>query len=258
MISLRTVVHIVAGLGAVSANPAADAVATASLDWSNFQVFALGVPGQPAPTFSLSSQSTTWGTSAFTVNDSSDNHTHVAFNWTTALDIASNTPHANGDANASGSQFATSASASESSGGNLFLQNQAAASLQRSAFVSLSGPAAVIFSVPYSISEDALQNDPSRRATASVSGDATFTPTGGFAQASTSRSFSLDSIFNGPGSQNGLLFFGLVVDGAGLVTANFSASTSAFAPDPVPEPSVVLALVAGLVVLAAVAKRRTT
>jgi hypothetical protein len=115
----------------------------------------------------------------------------------------------------------------------------------------------VIFSVPYTMSIGDVPNDFNHHATAGVSGDATFTPTDGFAQASTQRSFALDSLFGPLGQQSGLLFFGLVVDGAGVVSANFSASTGAVAPDPVPEPSVALVLLAGLIVLSAVAKRRT-
>jgi hypothetical protein len=65
MISLRPVVIVLAGLCAMSADPAAATVASASLDWSQFEVFVLGVPNQPAPTFSLSGQSTTWSTTRF-------------------------------------------------------------------------------------------------------------------------------------------------------------------------------------------------
>jgi hypothetical protein len=173
------------------------------------------------------------------------------------LDISSDTPNATAEALVSTETFSTRTSASDSFSSNPFLSNQANAGVSRNATLLLSGPMAVIFSVPYSISVDGVPFDFSRRATANVTGFASFFPNqgGGFEQ--TSRSFGLES-FSGPASLSGNLFFGLVVDGDGVLNVSLSTLTSAVAPDPVPEPSVALTLLAGLVVVGMMFKRRLT
>jgi len=244
------------GLCLAGARTASATVATASLDWSNLEVFALGLPNQTTPTISLSQQSTAWSTNASTINDSNDSHSHNAFNWTSALDVSSVTPRATGEAFASSSVISTNASALQSTGSDPSLLNQSTASLTRQALVTVSGPSAVIFSVPYSMSVDDQPFDPFNRTMAGVSGSASFNPFNGTAFDSTSRSFNLDSAFQGPSTQNGTLFFGLVVDGAGTINVGFSAFTSATAPDPVPEPATVWSLLAGVAATGFMFRRR--
>jgi len=239
-----------------AANPAAAVVATASLDWSNLQIFTLGIPGSSTPSYMLTQPLTSWSTSASTANDSTDSRTHSVFNWTTGLNITSDTPHASAGALASSVDFSTNASASDSLSPNPVLTNTSTGSLSRTASLLLSQPTAVIFSVPYSISVDGPQFDFSHHATAGVSGTATFTPNICCAFDTSSRSFSLDSYSTGSSALNGTMFFGLVVDADGVLNVNFSANTSATAPDPVPEPSVTLSLLAGLGVLCVILRRR--
>src|SRR6266705_4165212 len=126
-VTRSALVVVLASLCGVSAGPAAATSATASLDWEHLEIFALGIPDQPAPTFTLSGQKTTWNTTASTVNDSSDTHQHDAANWTGALDIKSDTPNATGNANASDKLFSTSSSATEGNLGDPNSQNQASA-----------------------------------------------------------------------------------------------------------------------------------
>jgi hypothetical protein len=234
---------------AVCASPAGATLATASLDWSKLQVSVLGIPGQGALPLVETGQDTSWDTSATSVNDSSDSHKHSASNWSTALDIKSDTPNASGDANASLTLFSTSASAKDSNSGNPSTNNQANATLERTVDVSVTGPATVLFNVPYSLSQDGT--DFSHRATASVKGSASFVPTTPVPPFSgsiddTTRTFMLDSQSTGaPHSQTGNLIFGLVVDRPGSVSAVFDASSLATAPDPIPEPSAALLAIAG-------------
>ena len=239
-----------------AANPAAAVVATASLDWANLQIFTLGIPGSPAPSYMLTQQFTNWSTNATTVNDSNDYHTHSAANWTSSLSITSDTPNASAAALASSAAFSTNAATSDSFSSNPFLTNTAGGSVSRSATLLLNQPMAVIFSVPYSISVDGPQFDFSRHAMASVSGSAAFSPNVCCAFENSSRSFSLDSYYGGSSALNGTMFFGLVVDAEGVLNVSFSAVTSATSPDPVPEPSVALSLLAGLGVLCTIFRRR--
>lgn len=239
-----------------AANPAAAVVATASLDWANLEIFTLGIPGSPTPSYLLTQQLTNWSTNANTVNDSNDYHTHSASNWTSSLNITSDTPYASAAALASSAAFSTDAATSDSFSSNPFLTNTASGSVSRSATLLLTQPMAVIFSVPYSISVDGPQYDFSRHAMASVMGSATFSPNICCAFDNTSRSFSLDSYYGGPSALNGTVFFGLVVDAEGVLNVSFSATTSATSPDPIPEPSVALTLLAGLGVLCAIFRRR--
>ena len=239
-----------------AANPAAAVVATASLDWSNLQIFTLGIPGSSTPSYMLTQPLTSWSTNASTANDSTDSRTHSVFNWTTGLNITSDTPHASAGALASSVDFSTNASASDSLSPNPLLTNTATGSLSRTASLLLNQPMAVIFSVPYSIAVDGAPFDFNRHTTASVQGTATFFPTICCVTDTSSRSFGLDSFFQGPSALNGTMFFGLVVDGDGVLNVSFSAMTSATAPDPIPEPSVTLTLLAGLGVLCVILRRR--
>jgi hypothetical protein len=242
---------------AVCASPAHATLATASLDWSKLDISILAIPGQGAPPLVETGKTTSWDTSATSVNDSSDSHKHSASNWTTALDIKSDTPNASGDANASATLFSTSASAKDSNSGNPQTSNQSSASLERTVNVDVTGPATVLFSVPYALTQDG--SDFAHHTAASVSGSASFTPTGAFSSIDdTSRTFRLDSQSGSTlPSQTGSLIFGLVVDRPGSVSAVFDASSLATAPDPVPEPSVaLLGIAGGLLVTCVSAVRR--
>jgi len=242
---------------AVFASPASATLATASLDWSKLEILVLGIPGQAPLPLVESGNTTSWDTSATSVNDSSDSHKHGANSWTTALDIKSDTPNASGDANASATLFSTSATATDSNSGDPTRSNQSTASLKRTVDVDVTGPATVLFSVPYSLTQDGT--DFAHHTTASVKGSASFTPTGAFSTIDdTSRTFTLDSQSGSTlPSQAGSLIFGLVVDRPGSVSATFDASSLASAPDPVPEPSVALfGMAGGLLVTGVFAVRR--
>jgi len=153
--------------------------------------------------------------------------------------------------------FSTSASAKDSNSGNPQTSNQSSASLERTVNVDVTGPATVLFSVPYALTQDG--SDFAHHTAASVSGSASFTPTGAFSSIDdTSRTFRLDSQSGSTlPSQTGSLIFGLVVDRPGSVSAVFDASSLATAPDPVPEPSVaLLGIAGGLLVTCVSAVRR--
>ncbi|MEO8631641.1 MAG: PEP-CTERM sorting domain-containing protein [Betaproteobacteria bacterium] len=238
--------------------PAAATLSTASLDWANMKIFAVGTPGQkPLPAFTQSGETTLWSTSATTVGGSGDTHTHNTADWSTALDITSATLHANGAANASSTVFATKASATLVLGTDPNARNTASGRLEREVTLTLTDPAAVIFSVPYSVTGDGTTSF-NNASVETVSGTAAFTATGRFSPGVTGgQSLEFNSVFNGgPVTQDGALYFGVVVPGAGTVDAKFVVSSMASAPDPVPEPAAAIGVIAGLLSLGAVARRR--
>jgi hypothetical protein len=245
--------------------PAAFAtVASASLDWDQFQMEVLAIAGNPAPGWSFISQSTDLSTGAFTFGDSSDSHTHTAFNWAREVEVESLTPGGRGSASATNEVlFAAGSSIPPLVPDDpyWYVQNTGNAQAVRTATLRLDGPAAVVFSAPYSIAANGPLHDFDDYAVARVAGSASYQPDDGYAFQNASRSFELDSRFTLDPALSGPLIFGLVVDGAGMVSVSLEAFASSASRDfvmtPVPEASAVLQMLAGLCVIGGIALRRT-
>ncbi len=241
----------------LATSPVHATLATASLDWSKLDIFSIGIPSHTRVPHPIAGQTTSWSASATSVNNSSDDHKHSSFNWTTALDLTSDTPNANGEANGSATLFSARASAKDSISGDPTQTNSASATLERRANIAINGPTAIILSVPFSLTQDGT--DFQHHAIASISGSAAFTPNGSFTVTdNTTREITLDSGLGSVSTLNGMLVFGLVLDTPGNIALTFDASTSATAPDPIPEPSVAfLEIAGGLMAIGAILRRRS-
>jgi hypothetical protein len=251
-----------AALSIAYAPAACAAIATATLDWSQFVLSVLDIPGQPPPEWSFLQQAGSASSSALTLGDSSDYHMHTTFNWISPTTVDSMTPHGHATGRASGSTLTALAesTASDASASSWYANNNAAAQASRTATLSLQAPAAVVVTVPYALQAIGPAFDFDDYATARVSANANFQPAVGYYYSSVSRSYEVDSrLWFGPPEQQGTLIFGLVTDGPGTMTFSLDVSAQSFSRDAipaVPEPSTALQLVAGMAMLGAIALRR--
>ena len=240
-----------------SSLPSHAAVASVSLDWSKLTVATFGISGGTAPHATLSAQSTSIIGSASDPEDGAESFSHTLSNWTSSSFQSAHTNHADATVSASSSTFSSSASATSSS---LCCGTGASSAVSRAANFSLDGPGSVIFSVPYSYSLTS-STDFSDSTDLHINGSASLTSFVGGASESSSGSSALDWFsFMGPSSASGTLLFGLVSSTGGTGSVNFQLSTNSFnfsGGGVIPEPSLVLELVAGLSALVVMARRRT-
>jgi hypothetical protein len=234
-------------------------VATATLNWSQLQTNLFGPQGQPAPTLSISTPpSTTQTSSAASFADSDDTETRNTPNWTAPGSTDADTSHAQANTFASSSLVSAHAFSSPSfSGGDAFGTNSASGIVDRTEIVTVDRAGAVFFSVPFEVSLQASEF-PSMAQVSGVADFQTFDFTG---TAHGEQTFTLNPIFGGPSS--GLLTFGVVASGPGTITLDFKTTATVLSftiPGtgglPVPEPSSLISVCAGLFAVGALAKRR--
>ena len=246
MVQLRKVLLAVASVLSVSASPAFGAIASITVDWSQLRFEVQAVLGLPVPTLTFTDRRTHVNASATTPGEGFEVVDHVLTDWTGSKTGTAATVSAVANVAVGASQLAVSAAATFPP----FCCDPAFAnsSLERTGTFSLSGPGAIVFTVPYSASGQGPLFDPSNMFTANLSGNVGFAADqGGFVNGS--KSFVWDSFGTGDFSANGLLLFGLVADGPGSGFFNVQLSTLANASGfggAIPEPAVVLQFATGL------------
>jgi hypothetical protein len=229
------------------------ATGTVTLDWSQLKVQVLPLDSGPAPTLTLSGQSTHLRGNADTPGDGSESFDHVVNNWSDARSYDAHTDHGETTVSASSSLLSLSASASVpvfccSTDGN--------GAIDRTANFSLNRPGSVLFSIPYTLSVGGASfSDFSQ---IHIAGSASFFAfdNNGSTSADGSRSLFFDS--SNPTSTSGTLVFGLLASTAGSGSVDFSASigASAFGGSFIPEPSVAWAALGGFGLMLVIARRR--
>jgi hypothetical protein len=230
---------------------------TASLDWSQLQVSVTGIGGS-TPTVILTSQITNLSSSASIPGQMPRNDAVSLPDWTSTEDT-----HAQ-----AGDTFSNVLASPQSLSGNAQATRELvepddahhpveALSLgSRSANFSLDGPGTLTVSVPYMISIAGGQPFNFFDAiSATVSGNSSFNDS-----VNDPVLFSLSSFEDSsPRTQSGNLVFDIVAGGAGTGTLELNFTLSAQAPViPVPEPESYAMLLAGLGLIGAVTRRRTT
>src|SRR4051794_20951388 len=150
---------VLASLMSLAAVPSSfAAVASVSIDWSQLQTQIVSISGLPAPSLTFSNQSTHLTESASSAGDGSESQDRVLPNWTDTRNQHAHTTNADGTASATGSILSafTSATVPPST---FCCDSSSSASADRNASFTLSGPASLIFSVPYTVSGAGEPND---------------------------------------------------------------------------------------------------
>ena len=248
---------VLAGVSSFAAVPSSFAtVASVSIDWSQLQTQVLPISGLPAPSLTLSGQSTHLTTSASSAGDGSESLDHTLSNWTDAKNQVAHTTNADGAANVSSSIISATASATPPLS-NVCCGSGSNGAVDRGASFSLSGPGSLVFSVPYALSGTGSSFDFSDSSSVLINSSISFfSNEGGFSQSN--KPINLESFFTGSFSQNGTLVFGIVADAAGFgsLDVQLSASAGSFSGPVIPEPSVYLQLAAGLGAIVVIGGRR--
>jgi PEP-CTERM motif len=230
---------------------------TASLDWSQLQVSVTGVGGS-TPTVTLTDQITNLSSSASIPGQTPVNDSVSLPDWTSTGDTHAQT----------GDSFSNALASPQSLSGNVQATRELvdpddahhpveALSLgSRTANFSLDGPSTLTVSVPYMIGIAGGQPFNFFDAiSATVSGNSSFN-----GSVNDPVLFSLSSFEDAsPRTQSGNLVFDIVAGGAGTGTLEPGFTLSSQAPViPIPEPESYAMLLAGLSLIGAITRRRTT
>jgi hypothetical protein len=249
-------VILIAGMAMLSAaENCSAALSSVTLDWSQLKTQVLPIGANPAPVLAFTGQSTHISTNASSDGDGSESFDHTLPNWSDARNFAANTSNAVGNASASSATVALSSSATAP---NVCCGSISSSFIERSAGFSLSGPGAVFFSVPYTLSTSGTPFDFSNFSSLNINGSANFSTFDSLGGSFSSGSKSISADTNSPISTSGMFTFGLLASNAGTGSLDFTLSTNAnaFGGFVVPEPSTLLGLVAGLGAVVVVGTRR--
>ncbi|SEM82861.1 PEP-CTERM protein-sorting domain-containing protein [Nitrosospira multiformis] len=244
---------ITAGL----ANSANASEGTAQLEWSQLQLSVTGMNGA-TPTLTFTDQITNLTSSVSIPGKAIRNDTASLPDWTSSEDTNVQVGSTFSNALASPSSLSGSVETNPEpvEPDHTHHPVEALASGSRSANFSLDGPGVLTISVPYSISIaggrpfnffDAIS--------ATVTGNSSFNNS-----VNNPVFFSLSSFEEGgsPGSQSGNLVFDIAATEAGMGTFELRFDLSSQAPAvPIPEPESYAMLLAGLGIVATLARRRT-
>lgn len=247
---------LVIGLGSISIGLSQGAIAApitaaATIDWGKLQlVFTSLNDSGSAVTFgnyqtSLSSHAGS--------NEMTENNSKSANNWTSTMGTNADAGAAHADASASSLSFLGNAMATNGS---------TTSSGSRTLDFSADGPGVLTVTVPYTLSltgdSDCLYCYNNH---GTVSGNASFNNyiENGSANNQSSVSYSLTDYYWNPSPdfQAGTLVFGVVTSGAGYGSLSVGFDLSAQTASVVPEPQTYAMLLAGLMLIGRIARRRS-